>query len=515
MGMPVNAIIIFQCRFFNFIFFFLFVIFVFHSVKLLLPIIENQISMVRKTFIICVSILTVISSSGQTVSQRLQQAFNIFETDAQLKTAISSLYVIDAKTGQVVFNKNSMIGMAPASTQKIITAATAFELLGDGYGYKTWFYLDGPIRHDTLLGNLIIKGTGDPTLGSPRYEETKKEVLLGSIIKMIRDKNIRVIAKDIIIDESAYETASVPDGWIWQDIGNYYGAGAYAFNWNENQYDMILKAGPNEGDPVEITKTEPELEISALQNELKAGATGSGDNAYLYIPPYSYNGFVRGTIPPGANRFIISGSIPYPARQFLADLGDTLTSAGILVNGKYTTSLEMRANGKPLKYSGDPFSFLVSPSLVQMTKWFLTKSINLYGEAFIKTIAFERKGFGSTSDGLMYLKDFWKQNGIDDRELNMCDGSGLSPQDRVTTHAQVMILKYARQQPWFNYYFDAFPEYNNMKMKSGTIKDVKAFCGYHTAKNGREYIFSFLVNNYNGSTSDLVNKMYKVLNILK
>lgn len=471
--------------------------------------------MLRKTFIICVTFLIVISCSAQTVSQRLLQTFNIFETDAQLKTAMSSLYVIDAKTGQVVFNKNSMIGMAPASTQKIITAATAFELLGDGYGYKTWFYLDGPVRHDTLLGNLIIKGTGDPTLGSPRYEETKKEVILAAIIKMLREKNIKVIAKDIIIDESAYETASVPDGWIWQDIGNYYGAGAYALNWNENQYDMILKAGPNEGDPVEISKTEPELEISGLQNELKAGPTGSGDNAYIYIPPYSYNGFVRGTIPPGANRFIISGSIPNPAHQFLAGLGDTLGSAGILVKGKFLTSMEMQANGKPLKYSGDPFNFIVSPSLVQMTKWFLTKSINLYGEAFLKTIAFERKGFGSTSDGLMYLKDFWKQNGIDDRELNMCDGSGLSPQDRVTTHAQVMILKYAKQQPWFNYYFDAFPEYNNMKMKSGTIKDVKGFCGYHTAKNGKEYIFSFLVNNYNGSTADLVNKMYKVLNVLK
>jgi D-alanyl-D-alanine carboxypeptidase/D-alanyl-D-alanine-endopeptidase (penicillin-binding protein 4) len=471
--------------------------------------------MLRKTFIIYVSFLIVINCSAQTVSQRLQQAFNIFETDAQLKTAISSLYVIDAKTGQVVFNKNSMIGMAPASTQKIITAATAFELLGDGYGYKTLFYLDGPIKHDTLLGNFIIKGTGDPTFGSPRYEETKKEVLLAAITKMLKQKNIKVIAKDIIIDESAYETASVPDGWIWQDIGNYYGAGAYALNWNENQYDMILKAGPNEGDPVEITKTDPQLEISALQNELKAGPKGSGDNAYIYIPPYSYNGFVRGSIPPGANNFVVSGSIPYPARQFLAGLGDTLASAGILVNGKFITSIEMQANGKPLKYTGNPFNFIVSPSLVQMTKWFLTKSINLYGEAFLKTIAFERNGFGSTSDGLMYLKDFWKQKGIDDRELNMSDGSGLSPQDRVTTHAQVMILKYAKQQSWFNNYFDAFPEYNSMRMKSGTIKDVKAFCGYQTAKNGKEYIFSFLVNNYNGSAADLVNKMYRVLNILK
>jgi D-alanyl-D-alanine carboxypeptidase/D-alanyl-D-alanine-endopeptidase (penicillin-binding protein 4) len=471
--------------------------------------------MLRQTFNICVSILVVINCSAQTVSQRLQKAFNIFETDAQLKTAISSLYVIDAKSGQVVFNKNSMIGLAPASTQKIITAATAFELLGDGYGYRTSLYLDGPVRNDTLLGNFIIKGTGDPTFGSPRYDETKREVILAAIIKILREKNIRAVTKDIIIDETGFETAGVPDGWIWQDIGNYYGAGAYGFNWNENQYDLVLQAGAREDDQVEIKRTEPKLELYALQNELKAGPHGSGDNAYLYLPPYSVSGFVRGTIPPGSTNFTISGSLPDPARQFLSELSNGFENAGISVAGQFSTSLDYRANKKQFRYANNPVSFFVSPSLVQMTKWFLTKSINLYGEAFIKTIAYERKGFGSTSDGLMYLKDFWKQNGIDDRELNMSDGSGLSPQNRVTTHAQVMILKYARKQPWFKYYFDAFPVYNNMKMKSGTINDVKAFCGYHTAKNGKEYIFSFLVNNYNGPSGTLVNKMYKVLDILK
>jgi D-alanyl-D-alanine carboxypeptidase/D-alanyl-D-alanine-endopeptidase (penicillin-binding protein 4) len=54
-----------------------------------------------------------------------------------------------------------------------------------------------------------------------------------------------------------------------------------------------------------------------------------------------------------------------------------------------------------------------------------------------------------------------------------------------------------------------------MTMKSGTISDVKGFCGYHNAKDGREYIFSFLVNNYSGKTSGLVQKMYRVLDELK
>ena len=146
---------------------------------------------------------------------------------------------------------------------------------------------------------------------------------------------------------------------------------------------------------------------------------------------------------------------------------------------------------------------------------FNKKSINLYGEALIKTFAYEKKGFGSTDSGVAIVKDFWKQKGIDEDELNISDGSGLSPQNRVTTHAQVEILKYAKGKSWFPSFYNSLPEYNGMKIKSGTIKDVKGYCGYHKAKDGSEYIFSFLVNNYNGMASGLVNKMYKVLDVLK
>jgi serine-type D-Ala-D-Ala carboxypeptidase/endopeptidase (penicillin-binding protein 4) len=458
---------------------------------------------------------TLISGvSAQNISQKIQKAYQQFESDPQAKYATSSLYVIDAQTGKVVFDKNARVGLAPASTQKIITAVTAFELLGEGYGYQTWMYIDGQLTNGVLAGNFIIKGTGDPSFGSPRYE-SKRQDILSAFIKMLKDKNITTITGDVIIDESAFESASVPDGWIWQDIGNYYGAGAYAFNWNENQYDMFLRSGPNENDTVKIVRTTPELEVYSLINELKAGPKGSGDNAYIYVMPYTTIGFVRGTIPPGQQNFSISGSFPYPALQFCKELEKEMTSAGIKVNGEFTTNLHLRVNGKSLQYKNDPFSFMVSPSLAMLTDWFLKKSINLYGEAFIKTIAYKKNGFGSTQEGLDILKEFWKQKGLDENELNMSDGSGLSPHNRVTTHAQAEILKYAQKQSWYDWFYKAMPEYNGMKMKSGTIKDVKGFCGYHKSKNGKEYIFSFLVNNYNGSASALVNKMYKVLDVLK
>ena len=75
----------------------------------------------------------------------MQKAYQVFENDPQLKHAISSLYVIDGKTGKVVFDKNSQIGLAGASTQKIFTATTAFELLGKDFRYKTDLGYDGEI----------------------------------------------------------------------------------------------------------------------------------------------------------------------------------------------------------------------------------------------------------------------------------------------------------------------------------------------------------------------------------
>lgn len=452
--------------------------------------------------------------TAQTTSQKLQTAYHQFESDSQLRHASISLYVINEKTGEVVFDKNSQMGLAPASTQKIITAATAFELLGKDYRYKTELGYDGKIENDILKGNLYLVGSGDPTLGSWRYSSTRDTILLNEWLSDVQKLKVKKIDGALIGVDNKFESQTTPGGWIWDDIGNYYGAGASALNWHENQYDMKLKAGKKEGDSVEILGSSLELGKNFI-NELKTGAKGSGDNAYIYLPPYNYNGFVRGTIPLGENAFTISGSLPYPAEYPLADLRDKIRQIEINMSDMPQTSLLYDLDDRKMSYPTKILDTHYSPSLDSIIYWFLQKSINLYGEALLKTLAYEKKGFGATDTGVVIVKDFWKQKGLDPDELNMKDGSGLAPQNRVTTHAQVEILKYAKQQSWFPYFFSALPQYNNMKMKSGSISEVKGFCGYHTSGDGTQYIFSFLVNNYNGSSSAVVQKMYRVLDTLK
>ena len=156
-----------------------------------------------------------------------------------------------------------------------------------------------------------------------------------------------------------------------------------------------------------------------------------------------------------------------------------------------------------------------SPPLDSINYWFLQKSVNLYGEAFVKTIAYEKTGFGSTDTGVNIIKDFWSRNGIEKSALNIIDGSGLSPANRVTTNALVTVMQYAKKQNWFSSFYNALPEQNGIKMKSGYIGGVRSYTGYIKSKSGTEYTFSFIINNYDGNPGAVREKMWKLLDVLK
>jgi len=457
---------------------------------------------IKKLFLIS-SLLLSEYAFAQNVSKRLDSAYSKFEKDSQLSNAISSLYVINATTGEVVFDKNSKFGLPTASTLKIITAATAYELLGRDFRYETKFGYVGTIHNKSLTGNFYLKASGDPTFGSWRWKNTTDTFILQEILSSVKKLNITSF-NDVTINDTGWNSETIPNGWIWQDIGNYYGAGASGFNWRENQFDVVMKSGRQIGDAVSIVKTNPKSPVP-LTSTVTSATKGSGDNAYVYYPLLERTAIVRGTIPVNENGFTISASNPIPKNSF-----DMMFRENLRTKLKITP-MHLAAKLKDTTFLSSHYS----PALDSIVYWFLKKSINLYGEALIKTFAFQKTGSGETGAGVEIVKNFWKEKGIPPSELNLVDGSGLSPLNRVTTHAQVMILKYAKTQPWFNGYYHAFPEYNEMKMKSGTINGVKGFCGYQKSKEGNEYIFSFLVNNYKGSSSAVVEKMYRVLNELK
>lgn len=449
-------------------------------------------------------------SFAQSPAQRLSQSFSRLTDDPQAKYALTSICVLDAKTGKQVFARNENIGMATASTLKTITAATAFSLLGKDFQYQTTLGYSGSLGADGVLkGDVIISGGGDPTLGSSRYENSKESTVLSLWVAAIKAAGIKRIEGKVIGDDHIWGSQSTPDGWTWQDIGNYYGAGPSALSWRENQFDIKLRAGST----VAVIKTVPEMPYLTIVNELKPGSAGSGDNAYAYLPPLSSIAYLRGSWGRDIQKSGISVALPDPAFEAAFRLQDTLEKAGIDVKQQPTTARLLSAEQTTLPEIKVKLSTINSPTLSEIVFWLNKKSVNLYAEHLLRTIAWKAGIAATTSNGAATEIKFWVNKGLDKNALNIIDGSGLSPATRVTTAAMATILFQAQQEDWFQDFCKSLPENNGMKLKSGTINDVSAFAGYYTADNGSKYVIVININNYSGS--GINSKLFRTLDALK
>src|SRR5436190_6306376 len=109
-----------------------------------------------RTILLFYLLFFVENISAQTVVQKLDKAWSSFINDPQLRHAIAGFSVADSKTGKPLFGRNAQVGLAPASTQKIITSVAAFELLGKDYRYKTELGYSGKIKDGILDGSLYL-----------------------------------------------------------------------------------------------------------------------------------------------------------------------------------------------------------------------------------------------------------------------------------------------------------------------------------------------------------------------
>lgn len=440
---------------------------------------------------------------AQNITQKLDEATkNLMNSSGAISSNLS-FYVSD-ENGNFIYEYQGNKGLSTASTQKIFTAGAALEALGKNYTYKTVSSYSGNISGGNLNGNLFISSTGDPTLGSWRYEAYKPENFKQKLIDAIKKSGIKKISGDLVIDDSYFDHQTIPGGWPWNDLGNYYGAGVWGINWRENQFDININGN-------EFKSFSYPLEGVNWLNDLKVG--GSSDQSLIFTAPHSDVALINGTLP--AKTVTVSGSVPNPPLQLGAEVKQWLKDSGIDFSGKVVTNSQLEIEGKKALQAPKNNIILTyeSPTLDKIIYWFLRKSINFYGETLIKTLGKEKKSDPSFKSGVAYLKEFWKSKGINPNMINFADGSGLSPQNYVAAKAEVQALLYARKQPWFESYYEGFPTHDNgMKMKSGTMSDTKSYAGYHTSKDGKKYVFSIIINNYEGSGS---TELQKILNVLK
>ena len=134
--------------------------------------------------------------------KNLEQRTSLFLNDDAIANAPVSIYVANTTTGEELFSVNPEISITPASVQKLITSATALEIMGGSYTFTTQIGYNGVIQNNVLVGDLIISAGGDPSLGSPYLFDNKNE-FLSQWAKQIKRAGIDSIKGDIIEAEKA------------------------------------------------------------------------------------------------------------------------------------------------------------------------------------------------------------------------------------------------------------------------------------------------------------------------
>ncbi|MEL7120600.1 MAG: D-alanyl-D-alanine carboxypeptidase/D-alanyl-D-alanine-endopeptidase [Bacteroidota bacterium] len=460
--------------------------------------------------------------------QNFQQTLQKFLSDPVLSNASVGVAVIDLATGQLVLENEIQRSIAPASTMKLVTTATALSILGPEYKYKTELLIDGSISKEGILnGNVWIKGYGDPSLGSAQWDVPSD---LNTIMRLFRgalqQKGIRKINGYIIGDGSYFGSQAVPDSWPWNDLGNYYATGPYGLNIHDNLYFLRFRQKPNLGATPSIAEIEPEVPDLVFTNELISKGRGSGDQAYIYGAPRTYERYIRGSIPIGSKLFSIKGSVPDPPLFAAQLLTDALKEIGVLVEkGPITYSVWKNQNQSATNLTG-----LIgknSPTLSQIITRTNYKSVNLYAEALLTTLGKEKGDQGSTRAGLKVLYDYWKEKGIAMESAFLSDGSGLSPKTAISPEAMCNILYAMSDSPYYNEFLQSIPlagktgsiankfkgsaAEGKLYAKSGTLEHVRTYAGYFTNAANKQFAFAFFVNYYQGSGGAMRRKMDQFL----
>ncbi len=447
-----------------------------------------------------------------------------------LKSARWSFVLQETESGKVLVDLNPDETLVPASTMKTVIGAAALGILGEEYQFSTYLEYDGEIADGTLRGNLFIRGGGDPTLGSERFaEKTDLEKLLSNAVKVIKAKGINSIEGRVIADASIFEDAMVPVNWVWNDIGNYYGAGACGLTIHENMYYLYFKPNDTIGNHAKILRIEPEVPGIEFINEMKTGKKGSGDQGYIYGAPYTSLRYLRGSIPQGKAEFYIKGSLPDPANYAAYRMDQALRNASITISEKPQTMRTLRLENKAPKANRILLSTYKSPPLKDIVYWLNKKSINLYAEHLLKAIGQKELNSGSTEAGANAVIQWWKLKGINIDGLHMSDGSGLSRYNGVTGRQLCHMLQINTQQPWFNSFYKSLPvaglstdpgtlrnmckntaAAGNIRAKSGYISRVKSYAGYVDTRSGKRLCFAMIANNFTCKASQM-RKMFEGL----
>jgi serine-type D-Ala-D-Ala carboxypeptidase/endopeptidase (penicillin-binding protein 4) len=377
----------------------------------------------------------------------------------------------------------------PASVVKLLTAAAALDLLGPQYNFRTEFYADGEIEGTTLKGNLYIKGYGDPYLVSEEWEA------------IAADFPLEVVEGDIVADDSFFniQTGLASPGEVIRP----YVARNGAFATNFNSYAFRIEDGQIIGEPQ--TPATSFIDVRFTEKSGKVAITRKFENGRLVVE-------VKGPRNP-------------PRKWYRINLGNSVAAAGLYAGSlfnEFMKSKKKKVTGSVRRGNVPASASLIftrynTRDLSQVIRDLMTYSNNFVANQILILIGAEKGKSADVTGGVVVVKDWLTQNGIDSRVVYR-EASGLDLGNRLPPEAMIKLLRRAvMNQADFPQLLKKRNE-DRVAYKTGTMKTVHNIAGYILDTDGlarycyalyckgrcrgidrvREEVFSLLIRHLDG-----------------
>lgn len=426
-----------------------------------------------------------------------------------------SVLAVSLDNGDTLFAHNPGAELAPASNLKLFTTAAALHFLGPDHRYSTYVTSRGTLRNGVLEGDLLLYGTGDPTISGRFYEA--ESAVLESLADSLVALGVRRIAGDVLGDGSYFEGSGVGQGWQSTYITHTYAAPSGALNFNDNVVTLHVKPAPASGAPP-VVDILPAGNVP-YRNEAQTVASG---RTHIEVERESYEAplVLTGQITTGSSPVWRAVPVPDPAVFAASAFAEALVEAGITVDGEVRSVHQ--AERSPVTgrrvfapaFDDQPAVQVLalhrSPPLQEILGVINQRSHNLYADAVLRTVGRVATGHGSIAGGAAAVQSLLGEDSPEAAALRMEDGSGLSTLNRASAGAIVELLAFMDSSEFRDAYFETLPEAavsrglrrmqetpaaGNLRAKTGTIERVSALSGYVTAQNGERLAFAIISNN--------------------
>jgi D-alanyl-D-alanine carboxypeptidase/D-alanyl-D-alanine-endopeptidase (penicillin-binding protein 4) len=410
-----------------------------------------------------------------------------------------------------LFDENPRTLMVPASVAKIVSLATAVDAVGWEYRFTTTLRAAGTVSDGVLHGDLLIVGSGDPSIGGRGGDD------LSGWVTALMNGGIRRIEGRVIGIDDAFEEPRPGFAWSWDDLGYSTGAMFGALNLAENRLTVTVTPGATAGTPATLSVDEAAEDLPLI-NRTETGPAGGDQLLWPEMRPGETRLTITGSIPAGARAATLSVAAGNPTVWFARALRHRLVAAGLEITGAAVDADDLDAPVPP-EDAAILYTYRSRP-LAEIARPLLKDSINLYGEAVQRL-----NGSGSpprTNDQAVNgMKQRLLSWGIPMDGFQLLDGSGLSRRDVLApdTLLAVLVRMYdpGDMSPWMSGMpiagvdgtlatrMKGTAAENNVHAKTGTMSNVRSLAGYVRTRDGEPLAFVVMVNNFEGTAAQAIS----------